>query len=168
MNLDKVKALIGRVAPTVGVALGGPLGGIAGKVIQDALGVEGEDAVVAALQADPNAVLELKKAEIAFQQFLRDAEIREDQLVAEDRKDARLMARAFGNAGPQLGIVIGLTALVGWVIYELFLESPPKGSENVLFIILGQLTTAWTAAISFFVGTTKSSADKTAALARSN
>jgi hypothetical protein len=95
---------------------------------------------------------------------MRDAEIREEQLAVQDRSDARGMAKALGSSAPQLAIVVALTVMVAGVVCALFEDAPPKGSENVLFIILGQLTTAWTAAISFFVGTTRSSSEKTTAL----
>lgn len=164
MKLEKIKDLIGKIAPALGTALGGPLGGVAGTVISQALGVESEALAYEKLIADPNALLELKKAEIEFQKFLKEINVREEELVVQDRADARGMAKAMGSWAPQMVIVGTLTVLVGWAMYELFLEAPPKGSENVLYFLLGQLTTAWTAGISFFVGTTRSSADKTQAL----
>lgn len=164
IDWSKVKDVIGAVAPTVGAALGGPFGVIAGKAIQEALGETDEIKVIEALQTDPNKVLELKKAEIAFKEFMRNAEITETQLAVDNQKSARSMAVHLGSIAPQFTIVVFLTIMLGWVIYELFVDAPPKGSENVLFILLGQLSTAWMAAISFFVGTTRSSGDKTQAI----
>lgn len=158
---EKVKDLIAAVAPTLGTALGGPLGGLAGTMVQAALGADSPEQAVAILQSgDPAAILKMKEAQNNLLMFMRDADIREDQLVVEDRKDARGMAKALGTAGPQMFIVVALTLMISWVLWELFLEAPPKGSENVLFVMLGTLTNAWTAAISFFVGTTKSSSEK--------
>jgi hypothetical protein len=134
-------------------------------MIQQALGVENAASVEAVLASgDPNAVLKLREADLQFKQFMREAEIKEEQLVVQDRADARGMAKALGSTRVQAAIVMVLTAMVGWALYELFLEAPPKGSENVLFLVLGQLTTLWGAAIAFFVGTTKGSGDKTAGL----
>ena len=41
------KSVVGTVAPLLGTALGGPFGGVAGKMIQDALGVDSESAAQA-------------------------------------------------------------------------------------------------------------------------
>lgn len=169
MKLDKFKGLVAGIAPAVGAALGGPFGAVAGQMVQVALGVDDPSKVEAILASgSPETILKLKEAELNFRQWMRDADIREEQLVVQDRADARGLAKALGSSGPQLAIVVALTMMIGWVIYELFLDAPPKGSENVLYIILGQLTTAWTAAISFFVGTTKSSAEKTSLLQAAN
>ena len=36
MNFDKVKGLVGSLAPTLGAALGGPVGGAAASMLADA------------------------------------------------------------------------------------------------------------------------------------
>ena len=147
----------------VGAALGGPYGVVAGKMIQQALGVDDPGKLESVIAAgNPDVLLKLKEADLAFRQFMKEADLREEQLVYEDRADARGMAKALGTTAPQMAIVVALTLMIGWIVYELFGQSPPKGSENVLFILLGQVSTAWMAAISFFVGTTRSSAEKNA------
>ena len=40
MNFDKIKGLIGDLAPTLGTALGGPVGGAAAGMLADVLGCE--------------------------------------------------------------------------------------------------------------------------------
>lgn len=163
MNLDKVRDLVASVAPLVGTALGGPLGGVAGQFVQRALGAETAEQAVALLQTgDPEIILKMKQADLDFQKFMEDAGVRREQLVVEDRKDARGLAKALGTIGPQMLITGALTAIVTWITYELFLEAPPKGSENVLFMIVGQVIGAWGSAVGFFVGTTQSSAVKNA------
>ena len=39
MKFNLIKNVIGAVAPTLGTALGGPMGGMAAKMISDVLGV---------------------------------------------------------------------------------------------------------------------------------
>ncbi len=160
-----VKGIVSSVAPTVATALGGPVGGIAANMIKKALGVDSDEAAIQALQSDPEAVLKLKIAEIDFDKFLVEADIRKDELVVEDRKDARDLSKTLGTIWPQMTIVIALTFMIAGVIYALFKTAPPPETENILFMVLGQLTTAWAASISFFVGTTKSSADKSKQIA---
>lgn len=156
----KVLGVIKGVAPTVATAIGGPMGGIAVNAITQALGVETEDQAIAALSADPNAVLALKTAELDFQKFMREADIKEDQLVYQDRDSARQMAVKLGKIWPQFTIFITLTVIIGTCIYWLFTQEMPPRNETVLIMILGNAVTAWLASIYFFTGTTKSSADK--------
>ena len=157
-----VKGIIGNVAPMVATALGGPFGGIAATAIKAALGVDTDDQAIAALSSDPSALLKLKLAEVEFDKFMRQADIDEHALVIDDRKDARGLAKALKSVWPQMTIVIMLTLMIASIIYALFLGAPPEGSRDVLYMVLGQLTTAWAASIAFFVGTTKSSAEKSA------
>jgi hypothetical protein len=161
----KVLGVIKGIAPTVATALGGPVGGIAVNAIMGALGVESEDEAIAALSSDPQAVLKLKLAEVDFKKFLREADLKDHQLVIQDRGDARSMAKTLGKIWPQFTIVTMLTAMIAAVIYGLFFMTPPEGSKDVLYMVLGQLTTAWAASIAFFVGTTKSSAEKSEQIA---
>lgn len=155
-----VKGLIANVAPTVATALGGPVGGIAANFVMNALGVSTEDEAIAALKSDPQAVLKLKIAELDLKKFMREADIKEHGLIVADRSDARSLAKTLGKIWPQFCIVTMLTIMIGCVIYGLFFMTPPEGSKDVLYMVLGQLTTAWGASIAFFVGTTKSSAEK--------
>lgn len=61
---DKVKDLVGSVAPTLGTVLGGPLGGAAGKLIADKLGVENSpEKIQEALSTDPEAMVKIRELE---------------------------------------------------------------------------------------------------------
>ena len=66
------KSVVGTVAPVLGTALGGPFGGLAGKMIQDALGVDNEDAMVQELQANPDALVKLKEVELSFKARMKE------------------------------------------------------------------------------------------------
>ena len=62
--------IVGAVAPTLGTALGGPFGGMAGDVISKVLGVENNPKSIeqALANATPEQLLEIKKAELALKQ----------------------------------------------------------------------------------------------------
>ena len=86
------KKAVGTVAPLLGTAIGGPFGGIAGKFIADALNLpEGatEEDIAAAYNSDPEAALKLRQAEYDFKKYMRDQDIKEEELVFKDREDAR-------------------------------------------------------------------------------
>lgn len=79
--MDELLGVLKTVAPALGTAVAGPLGGMAIKAIADKLGVEDSvESVTKAIQADPNAALKLQ--EIDLKAF---------QLEVEDRKNARAM-----------------------------------------------------------------------------
>ena len=67
--LDILKNTLATVAPTLGQAVGGPLGGAAAKMIASVLGCKAEPKSIAqAMQnATPEQLLELKKAEKEFE-----------------------------------------------------------------------------------------------------
>ena len=62
--------IVGAVAPTLGTALGGPFGGMAGDVISKVLGVENNPKSIeqALASATPEQLIEIKKAEKEFVQ----------------------------------------------------------------------------------------------------
>lgn len=128
---DKAKAVISAVAPTLGTALGGPFGAMAGVLIAKALGVEAvgadaEAAVNAALATgNPDILLKLKEAENDFVIRLEELGISRDKLAYDDRANARAREiavkdktpqyLAFGIIGGFLGIsLLQLIALMGW------------------------------------------------------
>ena len=65
MNFGALKNVIGAVAPTLGTALGGPLGGTAAKAISAVLGCKSDaNSISTAMQnATPEQLAEIKKAE---------------------------------------------------------------------------------------------------------
>lgn len=64
---DIAKQVIALGAPIIGTALGGPLGGAAGAILADALGVEATpDAVGKAIESDPAAAVAAQTAEIEW------------------------------------------------------------------------------------------------------
>ena len=69
MKFDAIKGLIGTLAPTIGKALGGPLGGAAAQTIASVLGCKtDEKSITTAIQAaTPEQLAEIKKAELDFQ-----------------------------------------------------------------------------------------------------
>ena len=63
-----LKNIVGAVAPTLGTALGGPMGGMAANMISEVLGVPNTPKAIekGLAEATPEQMLELKKAEQAF------------------------------------------------------------------------------------------------------
>ena len=162
MKLGKIaKQVLGTVAPLVGTAIGGPFGGIAGKVLSTALGTDDpKDIDKRIVAGDPETMAAIKKAEQQFDATMRELDIQEQDLYLKDVADARALAKDTG-IWPQFTIVSALTLMVAGVIWALFTVDVTKVQNDILYFLLGNLTTAWLSAIAFFVGTTKSSQEKT-------
>lgn len=71
MDWSDLKSVIGKAAPIIGTALGGPAGALVGTLVSSALGTDNTPlAVQAALQANPDAFLKLQQLEVSHTEFL--------------------------------------------------------------------------------------------------
>lgn len=169
--MDEWKKLLGTVAPLVGTALGGPLGGVAASFVADKLGLSDKTvtAVTEALKdgkLTPEQVSQLKQAEIDFQKFCKTHEIDVEKVHAADRASARDMLKATGSYVPAtltFMVTVGYFATLFGMLYGWFKAS----DSQVMLIMLGQLGTAWGVTIAFWFGTTRNSQEKTNLLANS-
>lgn len=162
---------IKTLAPLIGTALGGPLGGAAASFIADKLGVHEKtvQAVTEVLNSGkltPEQLTSIKQAEIEFQKFLEENKIKIEEIAAADRASARDLlktTRSYVPATLTFGITIGYFVVLVGMMLKMFEVS----DSQVMLIMLGQLGTAWGVTIAFWFGTTKGSADKTEMLANS-
>ena len=160
-----------KLAPLLGAALGGPLGGAAAAFLADRLGVDSKtvSAVTDVLNSGkmtPEQISAIRLAEIEFQKFLESNKIKLEEIQAADRGSARTMQAATKSAMPAvltLLITFGFFGVLGWMLYDTtVVDNPP------LLIMLGSLGTAWTGACAFWFGTTSGSKAKTDLLANSS
>ena len=159
-----------KLAPLLGAALGGPLGGAAAAFLADRLGVDSKtvSAVTDVLNSGkmtPEQISAIRLAEIEFQKFLESNKIKLEEIQAADRGSARTMQAATKSAMPAvltLLITFGFFGVLGWMLYDTtVVDNPP------LLIMLGSLGTAWTGACAFWFGTTSGSKAKTDLIANS-
>ncbi|MCE2983410.1 MAG: hypothetical protein LW832_07575 [Parachlamydia sp.] len=158
------------LAPILGTALGGPLGGAAASFIADKLGIESKtiEAVTDVLNSgkmSPDQVAAIKLAEIDFQKFLKANDIKLEEIAAADRESARVMQtnnKSHVPATLTYMLTMGFFGVLGAMFkYPELKESAP------LMIMLGSLGTAWTGACAFWFGTTHGSQSKNQLLANS-
>lgn len=146
MNWDSIKETVGKVAPLLGTALGGPAGSLAGGLIAQALGVdERPDAVAQALQTDPDAAIKLRTVESNNATELRRCMIEaETTRLAEINKTMRaeLAADGWFRTGwrPLIGYVValGIGSVLAGIAYALFKEpaKAPELVENAIMVIV--------------------------------
>lgn len=152
------------LAPLLGTALGGPLGGAAASFIADKLGLDTNDVksindVLNSGKLSADQIASVKLAEIDFQKFLESNKIKIEEIAALDRNSAREMVKATRSTVPAVLtylLTLGFFGVLGAMFYF-----PELKESAPLMIMLGSLGTAWTGSCSFWFGTTAGSKDKT-------
>lgn len=163
---DKAKAVLSAVAPELGMALGGPFGGMAGAAIAKALGGKSVDdpAVESAiLSGDNEALLKIKQANNDFLIQMEKLGIDRDKLVYDDIANARAREVAVKDRTPT---VLAYAVTLGFFVTLLILifHGKPAQGGDALLVLLGSLGTAWAAIMAYYYGSSKSSDTKTQAL----
>lgn len=167
-----VTNIIKTVAPWIGTALGGPLGGIAVEMATSALGISEKtaDGLKNALAgATPADMLALKKAEQDFKAHMQElgiAKVKDlEAIAAGDRKDARDMQKTTRSMVPAFLSILVTVGYFGILAAMMFGAVDIKDSQALL-LMLGSLTTAWGGVIAYWFGSTRSSEQKTEMLAK--
>jgi hypothetical protein len=153
---DLLKKVVGAVAPTLGTALGGPMGGMAANVISDVLGVPNNPKAIekAVREATPEDMLKLKKAEQEFEIQMKELEVDVFKLEVEDVQDARSNFSKDWTAR-----IMGIATVGGFLgyIFLVTLQPPEQNSEALINLVLGYLGGLASAVISFYFGASNSS-----------
>lgn len=165
---DKAKSVITTVAPTLGAALGGPLGALAGNVLAAAVGGNNAAAVEEALLTQkPETLLALRKAEQEFQLKLAELDVDLERLAVTDRGSARDLAKI--NMRPQLWIsALFLGGYFGVLIMRMAgVLEPDASDKEIINTLMSVLTTGVPLILMFWFGSTAGSAVKSSLLAQS-
>lgn len=152
------KDILKTLAPIAGSLIGGPLGGMALKTIADAIGVDDatQEKVAEAItggKLNPEQIVALRQADDALKVRLEELGIKRDQMVYDDRKDARAMmvaTRATTPAWLSWIIVAATMFLEGWVLIE---GLPDKADPLIVGRVLGTLDVAFATVLAFWLGT---------------
>ena len=154
MNLNllkSVKGIIGAVAPTIGTALGGPMGGMAANMVAEALGCDPEPKKIeqAIQAATPEQLAELKKIDADFDIKMKELDVDLFALETADIQSARGMFSKDWTAR-----VIGVTVVGGFMgyIFLVTIQPPEQNSEALINLVLGYLGGLASAIISFYFG----------------
>lgn len=161
---------IKEIAPLLGTALAGPLGGIAAGFIADKLGIEEKtvEAVTTAItdgKLTADQVANLKMAEMEFRKYCLQNGVDVERINAADRDSARKMQIETRSAIP------GLLAMLVTGGFFAILIGMMSGRLNVsdqqaLLILLGALSTSWGAVVNFYFGSSHGSQLKSELMAK--
>lgn len=163
--------ILKTVAPWIATAVTGPLGGLAVQAAADALGLKDQtvDALKSAVSgATPEQMLALKKADQDFQAQMQALGFKQitdlEAIAAGDRDSARKMQVATPSIVPALltSFVVGSFFVT---LMMLFKFDIPGTNRDILVYMVGQLSGGFTSALAFWLGTTRQSEQKTAAMA---
>lgn len=158
MNWKSLGKTIGKFAPLLGTAVGGPGGAAIGSLISTALGVENEpDQIEQAIKSDPESALKLQSLQNQHKERLEELALNTLQAELGDKANARENHKH--SKMPSV-ITIMLTAMVAGLLYAIFKEEIPDDHANLAMMMFGQVFTLWGASITYWVGTTRSSAEK--------
>jgi hypothetical protein len=154
MKFDKIKGIIGGLAPTLGTALGGPLGGAAANVIAEVLGCDPNPTKIerAIAQATPEQIAEIKKAELDFEARMKELDVDIFAIEAQDRQHAR---DSFAEDWTARAIALVSIALFGAYVFAVTLD--PPADDGVVNLVLGYLGGIVSAVVSFYFGSSQKS-----------
>ena len=148
--------IVGAVAPTLGTALGGPFGGMAGDVISKVLGVDNNPKSIeqALASATPEQLIEIKKAEKDFEAKMKELDVDLYKLETAEKQHARGMFSKDWTAR-----IIGIAMIGGFLgyIFLVTLQPPEQNSEALINLVLGYLGGLASAVISFYFGASNKS-----------
>lgn len=165
---SKAKEIIRAVAPGLGQALGGPLGGlaareIAGRIVGDE-SVSLDQLSKAIVGADSDQLAELAKLDREFDAKMEELGVDRARIDADDRASARQRQATMKDWTPAVLGALVVTGFFGLLVALMFFEIPAS-SESVLKILIGVLGTVTVQVMNFFFGSSAGSSRKNDILA---
>jgi uncharacterized membrane protein len=170
---DTIKPFVGKFAPMLGAAVGGPFGAAAGAIIGNALGIKDakpEDikAAIASGTLTGEQIVALKLAEQEFAKQMAELDINSvrdlEELAVKDRDSARNMKIQTGDMTPNYLAYFALavwTTMNGFLLYMAFHgRSLPTDMSPIIMRVLGTMDALLGVAFAFFFGTTANSGRK--------
>lgn len=174
------KAIVKTAAPWLGTALGGPLGGAAGKLIAVALGGDETKATTEDLSklvqnVTPEQLLALKQADQAFQLQLKQMDITEvkdlEALAVQDRASARDREAKTGDSWtPRILAAVVVSGFLSALFYVL--SGRVQGLKDPAIVgligtLIGYVSAKADMVIAYYFGSSAGSRDKDQLLFRS-
>ena len=155
MNFDKVKGFVGSLAPTLGAALGGPVGGAAASMLADVLGCDPVPQKIerALAQATPEQLAEIKKAELDFAERMKELEV---DVFALETKDIQNARESFSEDWTARAIALLSIVLFGGYVLLVTIQPADDNDLNVVNLVLGYLGGIVSSVVSFYFGASKS------------
>ena len=159
------ESILKTVAPVIGTAIGGPFGGMAAKALVSGLGGDEnttEDEMKKMVEnASPETLLKLKEVETNFKTKMKELGIKEKDLAAKDRADARAMGIQT-TLLPQMIISVIFISAFALILYTAFtgLGEMEETQKTIVNILLGILSAGVVQVMNFWFGSSSGSKEK--------
>lgn len=164
MNWQELgRKLAGLGLPALGGAVGGPLGAMTGRVVAEAIGapVASPEAISAALDADPDTAVKLRRIEADMAAREMDHVEAVATIAAEDRQDARTY-RELDHTRARLvwTLLVAVPAMAfGVALMSRYLE-PGEAIIAACVTLLGVFSRELSGALQYYFGTSSGSTTK--------
>lgn len=163
MNWQDLGKQIADVAPLLGTAIGGPVGTGIGSIVASVFGTgNNPDDIAKAISGDINAHIKLKDIELTHKAKLKQIALDVTEAELQDKQSARQAHK--GSIMPAV-LTILMSVLASLYGIGLFFIDIPDTNRDMINYFGGQLITLWVASVVYWVGTTRSSSDKTRLIA---
>jgi len=158
MKFGAIKSLVGAVAPTLGAALGGPVGGAAMQVVSQVLGCKPDERSVeqAMSQASAEDLAKIREAELEFEAKMQQMEVDVFALETADKQDAR---KYFNKDWTARFIGILMVLFFCSYIGMITIMPPEQNSMELINLVLGYLGGLVSAVVSFYFGASQKQDD---------
>jgi len=149
-------SFLSALLPTIGNLLGGPLGGAAVEAVGKALGMSDAtaDKVQRALTSgnlSADQIAALQAADMQLKTRMAELGIDAEKIAAADRDSARKMQTSTGSWVPP-ALALTLTICYLTIICLLLTGDMKLWSDPTLTLLLGGLTSGFTAVLGFYFG----------------
>jgi len=156
------KSVLQKVAPFLGGLVGGPVGASVGVLIGNLLGVDpsNEESLTTALKsATPDQIIAIRQIESAERMRMSQLLIEEMKVHSGDRENARTMQIQTKEWMPS---ILGLGLMLGYfgVIAILMLFPVQQDAKEVMYMLIGTLSSALASVVSFYLGSSSGSHKK--------
>ena len=164
--MDWLKSL----APLIGTALGGPLGGMAASMVADKLGLPEStvEAVTCALKGNSltsEQIASLKLAEMEMSKFLADNNIKLEEIAQSNTADARAMAAKTGDTNtPRWLAVFAVVCFIGLIVAVMKGATPAEGMKDTFLILVGAAIAVFKDVYGYYFGSSSGSRENQAAM----
>jgi len=158
--LNTAKDILGAVAPSLGTALGGPMGGMAGKMIADVLGVKPEKAMEAVANATPEQLAQIKKVEADFKVQMKALDIDLEKIHSSDRDSARKRQVETGDHIPSILAVLTMISFFAYIGAVTFWDAARGADVGFINIAVGWLGGTASTVVAYYFGSSSGSAKK--------